>query len=96
MIFYNALLMQYAIQNIAISHIGCRCLYEKGSGLPAGPGGILGAGEGLAYLAVLAGFLVLVAQVTNFGECMRRTIFLTPHVLLHIFHLYTFLIIKCT
>ena len=43
-------------------------LLEKGSGLPAGPGGLLGAGEGLAYLAVFAGFWVLVAQVTNFGE----------------------------
>mmetsp|Transcript_2963 Transcript_2963/g.5266 ORF Transcript_2963/g.5266 Transcript_2963/m.5266 type:complete len:218 (+) Transcript_2963:82-735(+) len=38
-----------------------------GSGLPAGPRGILGAAEGLSYLAVLAGILVLIAQVTNFG-----------------------------
>mmetsp|Transcript_22613 Transcript_22613/g.45788 ORF Transcript_22613/g.45788 Transcript_22613/m.45788 type:complete len:195 (+) Transcript_22613:84-668(+) len=38
-----------------------------GSGLPAGPKGILGAAEGVAYLAILAGILVLVAQVTNYG-----------------------------
>jgi len=45
-------------------------IYTKvrtGTGLPAGPGGILGAAEGLSYLALLAGFCVLIAQVTNYG-----------------------------
>jgi hypothetical protein len=36
-------------------------------GLPSGPGGILGAAEGIAYLAIFAGIWVLVAQVTNYG-----------------------------
>ena len=40
---------------------------RTGSGLPSGPSGILGGAEGLAYLAILAGILVLVAQVTNYG-----------------------------
>ena len=39
----------------------------KGSGLPAGPYGLLGAAEGVSFLAVLAGLIVLVLQVTNFG-----------------------------
>ena len=42
-------------------------LILQGKGLPAGPGGILGAAEGLSYLALLAGLLVLFAQVTNYG-----------------------------
>lgn len=40
---------------------------RTGSGLPSGPSGLLGGAEGLAYLALLAGILVLVAQVTNYG-----------------------------
>ena len=40
---------------------------RTGNGLQSGPGGILGAAEGLAYLAVFAGFWVLLAQVTNYG-----------------------------
>ena len=40
---------------------------KKGTGLPPGPGGILGAAEGLSYLALLAGLAVLVAQVANYG-----------------------------
>jgi len=40
---------------------------KTGKGLPPGPNGILGGAEGLAYLALLAGILVLVAQVTNYG-----------------------------
>ena len=40
---------------------------RTGSGLPSDPIGILGGAEGLAYLAILAGILVLVAQLTNYG-----------------------------
>lgn len=39
----------------------------QGSGLPAGPGGLLGAAEGLSFLAILAGLVVLVLQVTDYG-----------------------------
>ena len=39
----------------------------KGSGLPAGPAGLLGAAEGLSFLAIAAGLVVLVAQLTNYG-----------------------------
>jgi hypothetical protein len=37
------------------------------SGLPAGPAGLLGAAEGLSYLAILAGIVVLALQLTNYG-----------------------------
>jgi hypothetical protein len=40
---------------------------KTGSGLPAGPGGVLGLAEGLAYLLVVAGVGVGVAQVADFG-----------------------------
>ena len=40
---------------------------RTGSGLPSGQSGILGGAEGLAYLALLAGVLVLIAQLTNYG-----------------------------
>jgi hypothetical protein len=40
---------------------------QQGSGLPAGPGGLLGAAEGLSFLAIAVGLVVLVLQVTNFG-----------------------------
>ncbi|KAL3816779.1 hypothetical protein ACHAXA_001517 [Cyclostephanos tholiformis] len=40
---------------------------RTGTGLPPGPGGILGAAEGVSYLALLAGMVVLFAQVTNYG-----------------------------
>ncbi|KAL3761541.1 hypothetical protein ACHAW5_003089 [Stephanodiscus triporus] len=58
-----------------VSYLGVVCLVRfslftkirTGTGLPPGPGGILGAAEGLSYLAVLAGIVVLVAQVTNYG-----------------------------
>jgi hypothetical protein len=40
---------------------------SQGSGLPAGPGGLLGAAEGLSFLAILAGLVVLVLQVTDYG-----------------------------
>ncbi len=39
----------------------------QGSGLPSGPGGILGAAEGVSYLALLAGIVVLAAQIANYG-----------------------------
>lgn len=39
----------------------------QGKGLPEGPGKILGAAEGLAYVAVLAGIFVLFSPVTNYG-----------------------------
>lgn len=31
---------------------------ETGSGLPAGPGGVLGAAEGFSYLSLVAGVVV--------------------------------------
>ena len=40
---------------------------NQGSGLPAGKYGLLGAAEGLSFLAVFAGLIVLVLQVTNYG-----------------------------
>lgn len=40
---------------------------SQGSGLPAGPGGLLGAAEGLSFLAALAGLLALALQLFNFG-----------------------------
>jgi hypothetical protein len=39
----------------------------QGSGLPAGPAGLLGAAEGLSFLAIVAGIVVLVAQLTHYG-----------------------------
>eukprot|EP00798_Chlamydomonas_sp_ICE-L_P003783 gene3783-13851_t len=40
---------------------------KSGEGLPEGPGGVLGLAEGLAYLVAIAGIVVLVAQVTEYG-----------------------------
>lgn len=40
---------------------------KTGSGLPAGPAGVLGAAEGLSFLAVLAGLVVLGFQVSEYG-----------------------------
>ena len=40
---------------------------KTGSGLPEGPGGVLGLAEGLAYLCALGGLFVLAGQVTDFG-----------------------------
>jgi hypothetical protein len=39
----------------------------KGSGLPAGKFGLLGLAEGLAFVALVAGVIVLALQITNFG-----------------------------
>ena len=47
--------------------IGLWYMGEAGSGLPAGPGGILGGAEGIAYLVALGGVVVGVMQVTHFG-----------------------------
>ena len=41
--------------------------YNQGSGLPAGKFGLLGLAEGLAFLALFAGAIVLALQVTNYG-----------------------------
>jgi len=35
--------------------------------LPPGPNALLGGAEGLSFLAVAAGLVVLVLQITNFG-----------------------------
>ena len=40
---------------------------KSGNGLPAGPYGFLGVAEGLAYAALLAGIVVLISQVVNYG-----------------------------
>ena len=40
---------------------------RTGSGLPAGPGGLLGAAEGLSYLTAAAGLAVLVFQLVDYG-----------------------------
>ena len=40
---------------------------KKGSGLPGGKFGLLGLAEGLAFLALFAGVIVLFLQVTNYG-----------------------------
>ena len=40
---------------------------KTGSGLPAGPGGLLGLAEGLAYTAIAAGIVVLGFQLGDYG-----------------------------
>lgn len=45
----------------------CVVILQQGSGLPSGPAGLLGAAEGLSFLAALVGVVVLVLQVTNYG-----------------------------
>ena len=40
---------------------------RTGSGLPAGPYGLLGAAEGLAYIAIVAGLVVLGFQFSDYG-----------------------------
>ena len=39
----------------------------SGSGLPAGPSGLLGAAEGLSFLSAAAGLAVLGFQLTEYG-----------------------------
>jgi hypothetical protein len=39
---------------------------ETGSGLPPGPGGILGASEGFSYLALLGGVIVFGLNAAGF------------------------------
>lgn len=40
---------------------------KTGSGLPAGPGGLLGAAEGLSYLTILGGIVIAGLNVVDFG-----------------------------
>ena len=40
---------------------------RTGTGLPAGPLGLLGLAEGLAYLAAVAGLVVLGFQLADYG-----------------------------
>ena len=40
---------------------------QTGSGLPAGKFGLLGAAEGLAFLAIVAGLVVLGFQLADYG-----------------------------
>jgi hypothetical protein len=40
---------------------------KTGSGLPAGPGGVLGGAEGISFLVALIGLGVLANQVLHFG-----------------------------
>ena len=42
-------------------------LCRPSQGLPNGPFGLLGAAEGVSYLAILAGLVVLGFQVTDYG-----------------------------
>jgi len=42
-------------------------LEYQGSGLPAGPAGILGAAEGLSFLSIAVGLTVFFLQITNYG-----------------------------
>lgn len=42
-------------------------LVIQGSGLPAGPGGILGLAEGLSFLSIFTGLLVLGFQIMDYG-----------------------------
>ena len=39
----------------------------SGSGLPAGPGGLLGAAEGLSFLSAVIGLSVLGFQLAEYG-----------------------------
>jgi hypothetical protein len=58
------------VSYLGIVGIAAYSLYTKiktGSGLPAGPSGLLGAAEGLSYLSIVAGLVVLVFQVLNYG-----------------------------
>jgi len=40
---------------------------KTGSGLPAGPAGLLGSAEGMSYLTVLGSIIVLVSNFSEFG-----------------------------
>ena len=50
-------------------HLGASLLSKviSGSGLPAGPGGLLGAAEGLSFLTAAAGLAVLGFQLADYG-----------------------------
>jgi hypothetical protein len=55
------------ITTLSLTHVCILICVLQGSGLPAGPGGLLGAAEGLSFLAIVAGLVVLALQVTNYG-----------------------------
>lgn len=40
---------------------------KTGTGLPAGPGGLLGSAEGLSFLSVLGGIVVVILNVLQYG-----------------------------
>ena len=46
---------------------------KTGSGLPAGPGGMLGAAEGLSFLTVLGSVVVIVLNLIEFGGLTSST-----------------------
>ena len=54
---------------VVIGFVGSSLLTKSttGSGLPAGPGGLLGAAEGLSFLTAVAGLVVLGFQLTDYG-----------------------------
>lgn len=41
--------------------------FKTGSGLPAGPGGVLGGAEGISFLVALVGVAVGANQIFHFG-----------------------------
>lgn len=45
----------------------CECALQvkTGSGLPSGPGGLLGAAEGLSFLGVTSGLIIAALQAVN-------------------------------
>jgi hypothetical protein len=40
---------------------------KQGRGLPAGPGGLLGAAEGLSFLSIVTGLVVLGVQILDYN-----------------------------
>ena len=45
---------------------------KTGSGLPAGPAGLLGAAEGLSFLTVLGGIVVVVLNLGEYGGFLKE------------------------
>lgn len=54
---------------VVIGFVGSALLSKvtSGKGLPAGPGGLLGAAEGLSFLTAAAGLVVLGFQLADYG-----------------------------
>ena len=55
---------------ISVVGIGGFSLFTKikqGRGLPAGPGGLLGAAEGLSFVAIFVGLVVLTFQILDYN-----------------------------